>query len=47
MIFFNFYVNYFPCSEGSDDSSDTGNNGEGSDNQTVNLFFSEYAEELQ
>ena len=30
------------CSEGSDDSSDTGNGG--TDNQTVNLFFSEYAE---
>ena len=32
----------FSCSEGSDDSSDTANGG--SDNQTVNLFFSEYAE---
>ena len=30
------------CSDGSDDSSDTGNGG--TDNQTVNLFFSEYAE---
>ena len=30
------------CSDGSDDSSDTGDGG--TDNQTVNLFFSEYAE---
>jgi len=30
------------CSDGSDDSSDTSNGG--TDNQTVNLFFSEYAE---
>ena len=37
-----FAVILFSCSEGSDDSSDTGNGG--SDNQTVNLFFSEYAE---
>ena len=37
-----FTLILFSCSEGSDDSSDTGN--EGSDNQTVNLFFSEYAE---
>ena len=31
------------CSDGSDDSSDV-NNGGGSGNETVNLFFSEYAE---
>ena len=37
-----FVLILFSCSEGSDDSSDTGNGG--SDNQTVNLFFSEYAE---
>ena len=37
-----FALILFSCSEGSDDSSDTGN--AGSDNQTVNLFFSEYAE---
>ncbi len=37
-----FTLILFSCSEGSDDSSDTGNGG--SDNQTVNLFFSEYAE---
>jgi predicted extracellular nuclease len=37
-----FALILFSCSEGSDDSSDTGNGG--SDNQTVNLFFSEYAE---
>ena len=37
-----FTLIFFSCSEGSDDSSDTGNGG--SDNQTVNLFFSEYAE---
>ena len=37
-----FAVILFSCSEGSDDSSDTANGG--SDNQTVNLFFSEYAE---
>jgi predicted extracellular nuclease len=37
-----FSLILFSCSEGSDDSSDTGNGG--SDNQTVNLFFSEYAE---
>ena len=37
-----FALILFSCSEGSDDSSDTAN-GE-SDNQTVNLFFSEYAE---
>ena len=37
-----FVLLLFSCSEGSDDSSDTGNGG--SDNQTVNLFFSEYAE---
>ncbi len=37
-----FALILFSCSEGSDDSSETGN-GE-SDNQTVNLFFSEYAE---
>ena len=33
----------FACSDGSDDSSDV-NNGGGSGNETVNLFFSEYAE---
>ena len=37
-----FTLILFACSDGSDDSSDTGNGG--SDNQTVNLFFSEYAE---
>ena len=37
-----FALILFSCSEGSDDSSDTGNGG--SDNQIVNLFFSEYAE---
>ena len=37
-----FVLILFSCSEGSDDSSDTANGG--SDNQTVNLFFSEYAE---
>ena len=37
-----FALILFSCSEGSDDSSDTGNGG--SDNQNVNLFFSEYAE---
>ena len=37
-----FALILFSCSEGSDDSSDTRNGG--SDNQTVNLFFSEYAE---
>ena len=37
-----FALILFSCSEGSDDSSDTWNGG--SDNQTVNLFFSEYAE---
>ena len=37
-----FTLILFSCSDGSDDSSDTGNGG--SDNQTVNLFFSEYAE---
>ena len=37
-----FTLILFSCSEGSDDSSDSGNGG--SDNQTVNLFFSEYAE---
>ena len=37
-----FTLILFSCSEGSDDSSDTGNGG--SDNQTVNLYFSEYAE---
>ena len=37
-----FTLIIFSCSEGSDDSSDTGNGG--SDEQTVNLFFSEYAE---
>ena len=37
-----FTLILFSCSEGSDDSSDTGNGG--SDNQTVNLFFSEYDE---
>ena len=37
-----FTLILFSCSEGSDDSSDTGDGG--SDNQTVNLFFSEYAE---
>ena len=40
VLFFTLIL--FSCSEGSDDSSDTGNGG--SDNQTVNLFFSEYAE---
>lgn len=40
VLFFTLIL--FSCSEGSDDSSDTAN-GE-SDNQTVNLFFSEYAE---
>ena len=40
VLFFSLIL--FSCSEGSDDSSDTGNGG--SDNQTVNLFFSEYAE---
>lgn len=37
-----FTLIIFSCSEGSDDSSDTGNGG--SDEETVNLFFSEYAE---
>jgi len=37
-----FALILFSCIEASDDSSDTGNGG--SDNQTVNLFFSEYAE---
>ena len=37
-----FTLILFSCSEGSDDSSDTGDGG--SDGQTVNLFFSEYAE---
>ena len=37
-----FMLILFSCSEGSDDSSDTGDGG--SDNQTANLFFSEYAE---
>ena len=41
-FFLIFTLILFSCSEGSDDSSDTGNGG--SDNQTVNLFFSEYAE---
>ena len=36
-----FTLILFSCSEGSDDSSDTGG---GSGNETVNLFFSEYAE---
>jgi len=40
VLFFSLIL--FSCSEGSDDSSDTGNGG--SDNQIVNLFFSEYAE---
>ena len=40
VLFFTLIL--FSCSEGSDDSSETGNGG--SDNQTVNLFFSEYAE---
>ena len=40
VLFFTLIL--FSCSESSDDSSDTGNGG--SDNQTVNLFFSEYAE---
>jgi len=40
VLFFTLIL--FSCSEGSDDSSDTGNGG--SDNQTANLFFSEYAE---
>ena len=38
-----FTLTLFACSDGSDDSSDV-NNGEGSGNETVNLFFSEYAE---
>ncbi|GIR98276.1 MAG: hypothetical protein CM15mP101_06460 [Flavobacteriaceae bacterium] len=38
-----FTLILFACSDGSDDSSDV-NNGGGSDNETVNLFFSEYAE---
>ena len=38
-----FTLILFACSDGSDDSSDV-NNGEGSGNETVNLFFSEYAE---
>ena len=37
-----FTIILLACSDGSDDSSET-NNG-GTDNQTVNLFFSEYAE---
>ena len=37
-----FTLILFACSDGSDDSSDT--TMEGTDNQTVNLFFSEYAE---
>ena len=41
-FFLIFTLILFSCSEGSDDSSDTGSGG--SDNQTVNLFFSEYAE---
>ena len=41
-FFLIFTLILFSCSEGSDDSSDTGDGG--SDNQTVNLFFSEYAE---
>jgi len=41
-FFLIFTLILFSCSEGSDDSSDTGNGG--TDNQTVNLFFSEYAE---
>ena len=40
-----FTLILFSCSEGSDDSSNTGNGG--SDNQTVNLFFSEYSEGMQ
>ena len=40
VLFFTLIL--FSCSEGSDDSSDTGDGG--SDNQTANLFFSEYAE---
>ena len=40
VLFFTLIL--FSCSEGADDSSDTANGG--SDNQTVNLFFSEYAE---
>ena len=38
-----FTLILFACSDGSDDSSDV-NNGGGSGNETVNLFFSEYAE---
>ena len=38
-----FTLIIFACSDGSDDSSDV-NNGGGSGNETVNLFFSEYAE---
>ena len=41
-FFLIFTLILFSCSEGSDESSDTGDGG--SDNQTVNLFFSEYAE---
>ena len=37
-----FTLIFLSCSDGSDDSSDTDNGG--TDNQTVNLFFSEYAE---
>ena len=38
-----FTLILFACSDGSDDSSDV-NNGGGSGNETVNLFFSGYAE---
>ena len=38
-----FTLILFACSDGSDDSSDV-NNGGGSGNETVNLFFSDYAE---
>ncbi len=42
-FFLFFTLILFACSDGSDDSSDV-NNGGGSGNETVNLFFSEYAE---
>ena len=42
-FFLIFTLILFACSDGSDDSSDV-NNGGGSGNETVNLFFSEYAE---
>ncbi len=42
-FFLIFILFLFACSDGSDDSSDV-NNGGGSGNETVNLFFSEYAE---